>query len=114
MLGGTRVVRVWARTCPTDLRNGFRGLTAIVERELGRDVRAGDLFLFVNRRRDSARVLLHDGTGTCIYAKKLDELKFAKLWRRPDSQRPIELTMAELNLFLEGAEKQRKQGRVPG
>ena len=67
-----------------------------------RDVLAGDMFLFVNKRRNRAKVLLFDGTGLCIYMKRMDEGRFAALWQRGTSTE-IELTMSELTLFLEGA-----------
>jgi len=103
MLGRTHVVQVWARAQPTDLRLGFRGLAALVEQEFHRQVHSGDLFLFVNRRRTSAKVLLWDGTGMCIFAKKLarGHGRFALLWRTLDGGSPLRLTAAELNLFLE-------------
>ncbi len=106
MIGGTATVRVWARAAPTDLRKSFGGLTALVEREFGHDLRAGDLYLFVNRRCSSARVLLWDGTGICIYAKKLSGRRFAKLWRQGYSLGALRLSAAELNLFLEGVGQQ--------
>ena len=105
MIGSTRAVRVWARATPTDLRKGFNGLYGLVERELGQDVLSGDAFLFVNRRASSAKVLLWDGTGLCIYAKRLAKGRFACLWREPDTH-VLELTMTELALFLEGADLQ--------
>jgi len=103
MLGSTRVVQVWARSQPTDLRLGFQGLAALVEREFHRQVHSGDLFLFVNRRRTSAKILLWDGSGLCIFAKKLarGHGRFAQLWRAPAGGSPLRLTAAELNLFLE-------------
>lgn len=103
MIGSTRVVRVWARTAPTDLRKGFNGLYGLVERELKQDVLSGDAFLFINRRATSTKVLLWDGTGLCIYAKKLSQGTFARLWREPADD-ALSLTMAELALFLEGAD----------
>lgn len=66
MLGRTDAVRVWARSGPTDLRLGFKGLAGLVTTVFGADPRCGDLFLFVNRRRDAARVLLWDGSGLCL------------------------------------------------
>ena len=71
MIGSTRAVQVWARRVPTDLRNGYNGLYGIVKREFDRDPLSGDAFLFVNKRRKSAKVLLWDGTGLCIYSKRL-------------------------------------------
>jgi transposase len=103
MLGRTQVVQVWARAQPTDLRLGFFGLAGLVETEFHRQVHSGDLFLFVNRRRSSAKILLWDGSGMCIYAKKLAPRhgRFACLWRQPGGGPPLRLTAAELNLFLE-------------
>jgi len=102
MIGSTRSLRVWARTRPTDLRKGFNGLYGLVLGELGQDPLDGDLFLFVNRRRSSAKVLLWDGTGLCIYSKRLSQGKFASLWGDPTSG-SLTMTKAELTLFLEGA-----------
>jgi len=102
MIGSTRQVSVWAYGAPVDLRKGFDGLCAVVERELGRDPLSGDLFVFTNRRRHLAKVLLWDGTGLCIYSKRLEQGRFACLWRRPESGR-LRLTVSELSLFLEGS-----------
>lgn len=109
MIGSTRVVHVWARSVPTDLRNGFDGLVGLVEREVRVDPLGGDCFLFVNKNRTSAKVLLWDGTGLCIYAKRLARGQFAALWGQ--AGRPaLEMTTAELTLFLEGADL---KGKLP-
>ena len=63
----------------------------------------GALFLFVNRRRKSAKVLLWDGTGLCVYSKRLSKGRFACLWGAGPGE-PVQLTQPELALFLEGAE----------
>lgn len=96
-----RRVRVFARAAPTDLRKGFEGLSALVRESLGRDPTSGDLFLFVARNRIRAKVLLWDGTGLCIFAKRLEQGRFAALWERTRGSE-IELTSTELALFLEG------------
>ena len=44
--------RIFLRRAPTDMRKSFDGLSGIVRGELGRDPLSGDLFVFVNRRRD--------------------------------------------------------------
>lgn len=103
MIGSTRNIKVYARTAPTDLRKGFNGLYGLVEKELGRDPMSGDIYLFVNRRRKSAKALLYDGTGLCIYAKRLARGSFACLWR-DDGSSSLSLSMSELALFLEGAD----------
>jgi transposase len=101
--------RVFACTTPTDLRKGFDGLAGLVDQRLGRSATSGDLYLFVSRDRMRAKVLLWDGTGLCVYAKRLEQGRFAALWGRVrDGQ--VELTSSELALFLEGS---REVGRQP-
>lgn len=108
MIGSTRAVRVFARNRPTDLRKGFNGLYGLVLNELDQDPLAGDLYLFVNARRTSAKVLLWDGTGLCIYAKRLSRKRFCKLWDNAVQGRALRLTHSELGLFLEGADLARR------
>lgn len=103
MIGSTRTLRVWAYAAPADLRKGFDGLQALVVGTLRRDPLSGDCYLFCNRTRRRAKVLLWDGTGLCIYQKRLERGRFACLWARPGAA-PVELTMSELALFLEGCE----------
>jgi len=102
VIGSTRSVRVFAYTLPTDMRKGFDGLYGMVSSHLDRDPLSGELFLFVARNRKRAKVLMWDGTGLCLYAKRLEKGKFAKLWAGEDTI-SIELTTSELQLFLEGS-----------
>jgi len=107
MIGSTRAVHVFARRVPTDLRNGYQGLYGIVKREFGRDPLSGDAFLFLNRRRNAAKVLLWDGTGLCIYSKQIAEGQFSRIFGG-DSGQLLEMTTSELSLFLEGADVMKK------
>ncbi len=102
MIGSTRQVAVFAFGGPVDMRKGFDGLAAVVTQQLRRDPLSGDVFLFVSRTRKRAKVLLWDGTGLCIYAKRLERGRFASLWRESDGD-AMRLTMSELSLFLEGS-----------
>ena len=102
MIGSTRQVTVWAYGAPTDLRKGFDGLSGLVSERLGQDPLSGDCYLFVSATRKRAKVLLWDGTGLCIYAKRLERGRFACLWRDTDAH-VVRLTMTELQLFLEGS-----------
>jgi transposase len=70
---------------------------------------SGDLYLFVSRDRVRAKVLFWDGTGLCVYAKRLEQGRFAALWDRVRDGH-VELSAAELALFLEGC---REVGRRP-
>ena len=102
MIGASPNVKVFAYTEPVDMRKGFDGLFGLVKTHLGRDPLSGDLFVFVSRNRKRSKVLLWDGTGLCLYAKRLERGQFANLWSGPDKAE-IELTAAELQLFMEGS-----------
>lgn len=97
-----RRVSVWAYAAPADLRKGFDGLSSLVTHELDRDPLSGDLYLFVSRNRIRAKVLHWDGTGLCVYAKRLEKGRFASLWASAEGE-PVRLTTSELSLFLEGS-----------
>ncbi|ATB27443.1 IS66 family insertion sequence element accessory protein TnpB [Melittangium boletus] len=110
MIGSTRRLSVYAYGQPCDMRKSYDALSGLVTRELGRDFLSGDVFLFVGRDRKRAKALFWDGTGLCLYAKRLEKGRFAPLWRRERGARPLELTVSELALFLEGSEL---VGRTP-
>lgn len=102
ILGTSRAVRVYAYPEVVDLRKGYDGLFGLVKQGLGRDPLSGDLFLFVNGRRKGCKVLVWDGTGLCIFQKRLERGRFAELWR--DEGDVVTLTSSELALFIEGCE----------
>lgn len=97
-----RRVAVYAYGTPTDMRKGFDGLSALVTRALHRDPLSGEVFVFLSRDRVRAKVLHWDGTGLCVYAKRLERGRFASLWR-DETDAPITLTISELDLFLDGS-----------
>ena len=102
ILGTSRAVRVFAYPEPIDLRKGYDGLFGLVQTGLRRDPLSGDLFLFCNKRRKGCKVLVWDGTGLCIFMKRLERGTFASLWR--DDGKAITLTSTELALFVEGCD----------
>lgn len=109
MIGSTRMLTAWAYAEPVDMRKSFDGLAALVTERLCRDPLSGDLFLFVGRDRRRAKVLHWDGTGLCLFYKRLETGRFTAPWRFPRDA-PVRLTVTELQLLLEGSEL---VGRVP-
>lgn len=85
------------------MRQGFDGLSARVEQQLGGQLLKGDVFLFVGRSRQRAKVLYFDGTGLVLLTKRLFKGRFARPWT-PAGAASVEMTVAELSLFLEGCE----------
>lgn len=112
ILGTSRAVRVFAYPEAIDLRKGYDGLFGLVKTGLGRDPLSGDVFLFVNKRRRGCKVLVWDGTGLCIFQKRLERGRFAALWR--EDGKVVELTASELALFIEGCELVGRRTLSPG
>jgi transposase len=103
VIGSTRQVSVYAYGAPCDMRKQYDSLAVVVREQLGRDVLAGDIFLFVGRDRKRAKVLYWDGTGLCVFAKRLEKGHFAAPWRHTNTTE-MRMTMSELTLLLEGSE----------
>jgi transposase len=106
MLGSTRNVRVFIAPGPTDMRKGYNGLFAMARDVIGEDPLSGHFFLFVARNRKRAKVLFWDGTGLCIFQKRLERGRFVAPWDRPGDA-AFTMTGSELRLFIEGSEKVR-------
>lgn len=102
MIGTVGRVKVYAYCLPVDMRKGFEGLSALVREQLDRDPLSGALYLFTNKPRTRAKILSFDGSGLCIYAKRLEKGRFAALWKYTERESLV-LTRTELELFLQGS-----------
>lgn len=69
-------VEVFVGVESIDLRWGFDRLAGLVAEQLGRSARSGALFVFRGRRGDAIKVLFFDGTGLCVFYKRLDRGTF--------------------------------------
>ncbi len=110
MLSITPTLNVFLALDPVDMRKGFHGLTSLVESILSQNPLSGHWFVFINRRRDRVKILTWDGSGFCIYYKRLERGTF-ELPRldKPDQQsgpdqQSIELSGSQLSLILAGIE----------
>lgn len=110
MLSILPTTRVYAYLKPADMRKSFPGLVGIVEQELGRQVEAGGLFLFFNRRRNSVKVLFFTGDGLAIFYRRLERGTFelpqaaARASAGAANSAGVEIKLSELALILEGIE----------
>ena len=84
---------------PVDFRKSYRGLSLIVEQELGHNPFCGLLYCFSNRDRTRIKCLFWEETGFVLYYKALSEEKF-KWPRRGESLMTI--TGEQLNWLLSG------------
>jgi transposase len=99
MLTVTAATRIYIVAGPTDMRNSFNGLQAIVENELRRDCRKGDIFVFSNRRRDRLKLIYWEPSGFWVCSKRLEKGTFA--WPQIGESH-VEMTREELALLLGG------------
>ncbi|WP_428355880.1 IS66 family insertion sequence element accessory protein TnpB [Methyloprofundus sp.] len=84
---------------PIDFRKSHRGLSAIVECELGHNLFEGYLYAFTNKRRNKIKCLFWEDNGFVLYYKSLAEEKFK--WPKGDEE-TITLTGQPLNWLLDG------------
>jgi transposase len=96
--------KVFLACRPVDLRNGFDGLAAKVQQMIGADPFSGQLFLFRGKRGDYLKALYWDGTGLCLFAKRLEKGRF--VWP-PIVDGAVSLTPAQLALLIEAMDWRR-------
>ena len=69
-------LKVLIATKPLDFRKGMDGLAALVKEHLGADPFSGAVFVFRAKRADRIKLIVWDGTGLCLFAKRLEEGTF--------------------------------------
>lgn len=106
-------VRIFLHRHPTDMRKAFHGLVALTESVLKRDPLSGDMFVFVNRRRDRIKILYWGQTGFCIWYQQLQrgtyQLPSQESLEESDS---LELTRSRLSLILDGIDLSSARQRI--
>jgi len=89
---------------PVDFRKGAEGLAALVREAMGADPFSGTVYVFRARRADRVKLIYWDGTGVCLFAKRLEDGKF----RWPAMQDGvIRLSAAQLSALVEGLDWRR-------
>lgn len=76
--------KIWLAIEPVDMRAGADTLLAHVIKEFG-EAQAHHAFLFTNKRRNRLKVLVHDGYGIWLLARRLHEGRFH--WLKTDPLR---------------------------
>jgi transposase len=104
VIGPTGAVRVMMATRPVDFRKGAEGLAALVREQMQADPFSGAVYVFRAKRADRVKLVFWDGTGVCLYAKRLEDGAF----RWPNVQDGVmHLTAAQLSALLEGLDWRR-------
>jgi transposase len=95
-------VQIFVALEPVDMRCGFERLSGLARERVGYEARCGALFVFFGKRRETVKILFFDGTGMCLFYKRLDRNTFAL----PDAPAPglthLEVDDATLETLLDG------------
>lgn len=96
----------------TDMRKGFNGLSGLVREHISHELLSGDVFIFLNKRRDRVKLLVWDRNGFIVWYKVLEKGTFELPAAENDT---LEMSWTDIQLFLEGIEiksvKRRKRYR---
>jgi transposase len=95
-----RVDAIWLATTPMDMRAGPDTALARVVQVFG-EARPHHAYLFANKRGNRVKILLHDGLGLWLLARRLNEGRFK--WSRPGQDKArIALNEEQLQALLVG------------
>lgn len=106
-------VQVFVALEPVDMRWSFDRLAGVALERIGYDARSGALFIYFGKRRDAVKVLFFDGSGMCLFYKRLDRSVF----RLPEGGEPdaryVELDEGLLDALLDGVAVTEAPKRAP-
>lgn len=104
MIGPSGAVRVMVATRPVDFRKGAEGLSALVREIMAADPFSGTVYVFRAKRADRIKLVFWDGTGLCLFAKRLED----GIFRWPKIEDGVmRLSAAQLSALLEGLDWRR-------
>ena len=98
-----RVDSVWLAVEPLDMRAGTEAALARVVTVFG-EARPHHAYLFANRRANRMKVLVHDGIGVWLAARRLNSGRF--VWPK-DTATTASLSRAQLDALVLGLPWQR-------
>lgn len=95
-------VQIYVALAPIDMRYSFDRLSGLAKEQVGYDARSSALFVFFGRRRDALKVLFFDGSGMCVFYKRLDRGTFRLPEPTSADARHVEVDDAALEALLDG------------
>jgi transposase len=102
--------RIYLAVGATDMRKGFEGLYGLVRNQLRCEPLSGHVFLFCNKLRNRLKLIVFDGSGLWVCAKRLEKGRFR--WPESgDGQGKVVLSHEELTLLLGGIDLSQAQRR---
>ena len=98
----------------TDMRKGMDGLAMLVQERAAQDPFSGHLFVFRGRKANLIKIVFWDGTGLCLFTKRLDQGVF--IWPPKIGGARVALSSAQLSTLIEGIDwrSPERDGGPPG
>ena len=96
-----RSTKIYMGQAPVNMTKSFDGLSNEVRSALAKDPLSGHIFIFFNRRRTIAKLILWTRGGFTVVAKRLERGTFT-LPQSAGDQACVELDIHELAFLLEG------------
>ncbi len=94
-----RIDEIWLSTQPLDMRAGMDTVMAQVVRAFGY-IKPHCAYLFCNKRGHRMKVLVHNGLGIWLCARRLEQGKF--LWAQVHQGETVALSPEQLQAFNPG------------
>lgn len=94
-----RIDAVWLAVEPLDMRAGTETALARVVRVFG-EARAHHVYLFANRRTNRIKLLVHDGIGIWLCARRLRQGRF--IWASRELGSQLTITTEQLQALVIG------------
>jgi transposase len=85
----------------TNMRKSFNGLSALIRAELGHNPLSGNVFIFFNKHRNQAKLILWEGDGFGIFHKRLEKGTFELPKITGESQDTV-IAWQDLQFILQG------------
>jgi len=89
----------------------FDALSGLVRNNLGNNPTSGEVFIFINKRRDKIKLLHWQGSGYLLYYKRLEKGTF-ELPRYDASVGSITLSYSQLVMIIDGLSIKNLQRRA--
>jgi|SRR6056297_1585566 len=86
---------------PADMRKSFDGLCGLITSKMQQNPMSGDLFIFINKKRNRIKMLRWEPGGFVLFYKRLEKGTF-ELPKKPSDQNHLAIDYSELMMIITG------------
>ena len=86
---------------PADMRKSFNGLSGLVRMAMRKNPLSGDIFIFINKRRDMMKLLHWQPGGFMLYFKRLEKGTF-EIPKQEKQEEEIKISYTKLVMIISG------------